>query len=801
LRRLLLPVTTACFLFSACADQEAAERHRHKLKIAAALELQQQASADFVPKGGDGRDDRSLSSYRQDRRVAQGGFIENLQGAMAPESSAEQFGVRRMLADAHNFSARYVGDEAMRNWADLSDQTTAFVNELSNIDGATGRHLMFTRSDQKVLAELRETRAAVRVDRTALQSRLETLDDQIKSQRDQIEQHRGVEKRKTAEAARHALAAGRAAGQEILDLADQASAATRVAIEADVRAKQAQLSVDDLESERRVVKQQIDLLREAIDAHEKHIAAVETRQQQVEQGKADAQKQRQAMFASLREKLESLTADFARRVDAPLEQADNHMAKAAEAAEQAPRHSPNDSRREADLELVATRVGRAHVLTQRIVAQASFAHTLGLVARSVDQLLEGVPQATRTQYGTEVYRNQATQMARRHAALVADAIKVVRTGLEEAAELADRAGDGPIGQSALVYEQLLRTYERRISGSADGRIADADSGTSPAGPAMAEAASESDVAQLATGAPAGELPPLPDEAFGAGIGMLLWVDSALLTPESLKATSAMLLAANASMLKGPLAKFEQSYDRFRAHGGTSLVAAMRINPPPQEKDPVLFISLQEDADEEGLLQWLEQLNPTPDDKMRTSRSGPWLVVHGDKFEPPVAGDPKRSEAFRQCVQEAGRNPVVVAVVPDESMLQAVGEAGNSGLPIGPDALGASIEDVRWFAASLRLGEAFGLYSTTHYDDEQTAATAAAQVHEKLNQSVGGEQGGPMAMFLLMLKSAIKIDQQGPKVRIDLAGPALRGLVGMAAPMMAQLGGQFGAVGDGGKPVR
>jgi len=807
--RHVIPALMVLALVTACDNQEAARRADESARIALTLMAHNDLRLDFVPSGDGEQDKMALADYRHKQRMKKGGLIESLTAVSRMGTRGEQYAVGTMLADAHSSTAHFFAGVAMRRWADQADRSTLLVTHLSKIDQVNGSIQLFDRSESDLQAKLRGERTTLSSQLGQYRSEVDDIGARIETAKKSLESHDLERKMKEAEATEHLSQIKDASGTLLLDLSQKAAEARLAAVRAEYRLKHQKINIDILNSELRVSSRKLEFSQQLQDAINSQVDQVARRQQSMADAHAEKQIERQELCRQLKELFSELMAAYNQNVEKPLISAVEHASTAVDIAEGVEQKAPRDSRRHAALNVVAMKVAKGHIQTQQIITKASFGHTLTVVADSVERLLERADEADRAQYATDIYRNQANEFTQQHEKLIAEAKQFIEAGLAESQELAD-GSEGDVANSAATLNGLFAAYAKRI----DDTLGSQTSMRSSPPPAVASKPAASP-ATLLPSLPygrglvgvteiVGELPALPQQALAENVSVLVWIDGRKLTPTVLRNTARMLLADNAGVVQGPLDEFANQYGQFASAGGTSLLVSAQMpreadGPPPGPTvDGALFVSLKPAADEAAIADMIRVLtssNPMSPE-LTTERDGDWLMMRPSESRPDPEETPERRATFERAFAAAGDAPIRFVVVPDESMRQQMAASATmAGPQLGGGDFEQDLEGIQWIAASIKLADEFGLYSTIEYLDESSAAAAAQALNDQFDkQLAGGEISGPMAMFAPMIRSALQVRQEGSSMQMSLSGPALRGLVAMAAPMVTQMmgGGASGA---------
>ncbi len=785
-------------MLAGCADEQAARRAQDDAKIQGVLTAHGELDVGFVPMGGAEDGGATLAAFRHEQRESV--LRKQLESVTGRGTDVQQHGTAQLLADAQAFTARHIADEALLEWTRFAGESTSLMAHLAKIDRDTGQLQLFARDDSGLLDKLADQRAAIDRRLKDHTQQIDSLDAQIVDHQSQYESHANTRQSQEAEAAQYAMQIGQAQGVEILQLAEAVRETNKTAADAEVRQKEQRLTIEILESERRVMQRQSALETESLAQVRQQIEVVEQRQDEMALQLEERQAQWVEQFKELRTQFADLTKRFTQVVHDPLVNATTQMTDAIDAAQGAVGHAPRESLQLAKLELTAMHLGKVHVLTQHISAQGSFGRTLLVLASGVEKLVDLGPASYPSEIEPPIYRNQAKMMIDEQAVLISDAQKLIEEARDHAEELAE-GSDEDIATTARTYVQLLNTYAGRIEETRlDRPLALAATPTAAAERASDQAASARSLAPSATAAPldiaiTGELPPLPALAVNDQVAVLVWLDGRALTPSAIRQTVQTAAPQNAEQLEAGLGMFDGMYGRFAAAGGTSILAAFPVSedevPGPEGMirdqrgfKPILYVSLAEDADEEAIAAWLSEANP--EDQLSTDRHGPWLVVRPPGVDAPIEGTAERRRLFEAAFAASGPSPLAVAVVPNAALRDQA--ARTTTQLLGAD---AQQQDVlfkaHWFGMSLKMADELGLYAAVHLEDADSAVAAADLVEAELEKLTQLE--GPAALIGAMIRSAVHVDAADELLRVDVSGPSLNAAIGMAVPIVTQMMGE------------
>lgn len=811
-----------------CTDEAASKRNDADRRIAALVAQRQKDAIPFVPKHAD-MPDATLVQFRQAKRDE---HIEDLTQIRSIGTPMQQSAVNALLAGEYAGKAHDLSEAVAMDWSRFESRTVDLIDQVGKLEGAIDHVVLFEPDEAPVLAMLRD-QVIEGNNRLADHERaVAQLEKKIAEHTALAEKHAAERVARAAEVAAGRSEIGQAEGTAILDIADRVQRAGADMASADAKYQLEASRIEVLSSELRVVQQQSDLAREVATSLRARVAEVETRSESIARALDEQIVVFRELLVALNSRAEKLAAAFDQDVAEKLRGAAEDMKTAVEMAETARRHATRKERRAAESEVVAMMLGRVHVLVGDVLARRAYGRTLEVVADGVAAALEKGPRINLESEAIRVHENQAKNILDSERELIEEARVAIDEGRKRAVDLAEGPESDPYVQGGADYIVLFDAYAARLKAPVvrpEPRVINPEPVTEavveddplpepaavtlpePVAVTLPEPAADTPPMPVAVTLPEpaaatspdvpggpvtmhGELPPLPDALLTDRTPMLAWVDGRHLTPAAVRETATLLLGAGAGQFDGQIAMFEQFYQDFAEAGGTSVVGAISVGGGEESGDPRLYVSLAPDADEANVSAWIQQVNRDPSLDLQTRRNGDWMVGSPGGAELQVSEGKDIRAAVEEACQAMGPSPLLVTIVPTEDLL-AEAEARQDAVPMGADLaeLEPMLEQARWFAIAVRLGEAVGIYTTMQLPDRGTAANAAQLAQEKLDQTLSqlAESGGPMAMAGPLLRGTIQITAEEDRLHINVSGPGFRMLAAMAASFMG--GGEAGEI--------
>ncbi len=304
-------------------------------------------------------------------------------------------------------------------------------------------------------------------------------------------------------------------------------------------------------------------------------------------------------------------------------------------------------------------------------------------------------------------------------------------------------------------------------------------------------------------------PQLPPNAVGPQTTVVSYMDGSTFTPDAMRQAARAVLGPNSpslAQLNQQIAKYQERYDKATQAGVQSLMviantSAPQKNPaganaaaPPQgmKEQAATWVQLKPGADSAAVEKMIrEEMKPEDQDKAVFERQGNFLVMHQKDQKLPANADAARAKQFADALSHANA-AVVVAFIPDQAMRdQAKKEQNNANSPKWIQDAMPVLSNSQWGTLAVNLGQAPAITVTVQTADDQSAKTLSASINAGLaqlrqlaqNPNQGAGAGGPMAMIAPMLAplaDALRPNQQGSTVMVQLNGPALSMIAETAA---------------------
>ena len=303
-------------------------------------------------------------------------------------------------------------------------------------------------------------------------------------------------------------------------------------------------------------------------------------------------------------------------------------------------------------------------------------------------------------------------------------------------------------------------------------------------------------------------PQLPPNAVGPQTTVVSYMDGASFTPDAMRQAARAVLGPNSpslAQLNQQIAKYQEQYDKATKAGVQSLMVIANTSaqrnpgganaaaPEGMKEQAATWVQLKPGADSAAVEKMIrEEMKPADQEKNVFERQGNFLVVHEKDQKLPAASDADRAKQFIEALSHAANAAVVVAFIPDQATRdQAKNQQNNANTPKWIADAMPVLSNSKWGTLAVSFGQSPAITVTVQTADDQSAKTLATSINAGLaqlrqlaqNPNQGPGAGGPMAMFAPMLAplaDALKPNQQGSTVTVQLNGPALAMIAETAA---------------------
>lgn len=451
-------MTGSLCLLPACSDSQSAQNAQVVRTHREVTQILNQAQRSYVP--GDQPVETSLVSWRQDQQAQ---AQAKLQEILDQGTKAQQIATRRLAADIYDSAARAQIVEAVTQWTELSSRSSLLLSYLQAVDRADSQLRRFSGDSSNLVADMRAQADTLRKQSDAFQKelaqvqatvkeldqKLASLDQQLQklttqsaSLRQQAFSQTGVERYQSYEKAAQAAISSNKVSAERQTLAAQR---------------------DIAQANAAVISRQLELSNEALKQIEAQTKAAQSSIEDQQRLKAKAQQDKTAAIEKLDSELEKVVADYKTLMDEGFGQALAQLDKAIDLLDDTVAMTDdNQMRRLVQLDLLARKVSRLHVLSMQSAAASDWARKLGVISQMATDTKR--PGGAMIAGKSTFYETTAQSAANQLSQIIAEGLRTASEANELAATLTQGGSDADsIAQNAAALSTLASSYSSQIN--------------------------------------------------------------------------------------------------------------------------------------------------------------------------------------------------------------------------------------------------------------------------------------------------------------------------------------------------
>ena len=398
-----------------------------------AVESFQQAHRGYVPQGADA-DPLDARRYRQQ---ALRETTQQLDEVAESGPVAQQISARRLLADIDLSAAYHLTREASMAYARLVPRTVKLMSHSVAADRAAARGDALDLNQPELIQVLEQEIQTQSKRQKQLQDELAELAEQLKVEEAAQAEQRQARDQATSQAQSLREQGFVAEGDEQFDLYDQAAKQERQAAVATAEMERRQLNIDMLSSRIDVANSQLSLINELVNELRQRVEAGRQRQQEIEQGVAEAHEARDVSLTTLTAEFQDVLATYREEVDAPLNAAGQRLNQAVRHLDTAQGQAGGGADRVLAQNVQGDRLAALTTHAQLLAEQMQIVQGFH---QSVSLLRDAVQQINPDQ--TEPFDTALSALDAQSQELAAQA----RQTIESARELAGQVGDSELAE-------------------------------------------------------------------------------------------------------------------------------------------------------------------------------------------------------------------------------------------------------------------------------------------------------------------------------------------------------------------
>lgn len=725
---------------------------------------------------------------------------------------AQQAAALGLLSDAYASQARHTHRAAMTSWSEIQHESGKLISYVTAIDITDHRARKFDANVAALKGELDTFQAKTRSEHEGLKTRADDLNSKITALDQEIakwtqtrDNHRNNSQSLRSDATN---ATGVKQRTMILDAIKAERESSKAATEIERRT----VFLDVHKHELSIIDRKLKIKQLAEDEIDAAISGTAKRKQNHEQERGQAATDLQTIADTLQAAFEKIDGAYKDSVAKGLDLAAANMEKAIAEATKAQKKADRSTKAISDLMVATKNVELVHILTEHCEAASGYGNNLAtLTARAksmgvknadafearyneikkkqtddADKAREAADAASEIISGMSSQEDEVGLVARRQADHV--------TGYKERLDASKLAAEIPVGSVA----RAAITGPRIVGPGVEPPVPTPPTPTPPGpGPAGGATITEAMAA-------------LPDIATGESVMMVVRLDGRLISPKIVKDTVISLAGPQAMEKVGmPLMMYTGAYGQFANAGGKGVVLIFPMEEGAAEPQPVILVGTKDGSTPDGFKALITQIagDPAAVDEAEYSQVTPdWLAMSQKGKALPAGGSQARRALIEAALGANGDAALSVGIIIDDKTraLAEKGSAAAEGAPVDVEAAKEFLAKMQWVGVAVKLGDNVGIYTTTKFNDAETATAAKekfeAELAKMLKPPADGEPdpfGGMGAMVGGMLKGAIQVQVKDDQLTINLAGPGFKGIAQMAIGMAMSAGG--GAE-PGGPPI-
>jgi len=294
---------------------------------------------------------------------------------------------------------------------------------------------------------------------------------------------------------------------------------------------------------------------------------------------------------------------------------------------------------------------------------------------------------------------------------------------------------------------------------------------------------------------------LPPSAVSGETFAIAKLDVSKMAPAALEAAAKVVMGPNAQMAQGAIEKYKAQYDEY-AKSAESATFVMTGDPGTQKDiQPIVYVKLKPGSDHAAVEKKIreDQAKNGKGEEMDISHEGDFVVMRKKgSAAPNGSGDAGRASGFADVLNKSDK-AFTVAILPTEKVRAKMkaDAKGDPNQPAWASTLASNVADSKWMKLELSLGEAPALGATVQAADDAGAngiVTAVGEGSKMLRdqaaqlKQAGQPQLAAMGDAMNGLADALKPNQSGAQVSINVDGKTVGPIVAQFIPLIMNAGG-------------
>lgn len=455
---LMAAMTGPLCLLPACSDSQSAQNAQVMRTHREVTAILSKAQRSYVP--GDEPVETSLVAWRQEQQQE---AQAKLQEILDQGTVSQQIATRRLAADIYDSAARAQVIDTVAQWTELSARSALLLSYLQSVDRADAQLRRFSGDASDLMADMRAQAQKLDKQSEDLQKELAQVQATIKEQDSQLQDLSKQLQQLTAQSANLRQQAFSQTGTERHQSYEKAAQAAINANKVSAQHQTLAARREIAQANAAVLSRRLALSNEALKQIETQIKNTQASVADQQRLREKAQKDKTAAIEKLDSELEKIVAQYKSLMDegfgkslAQLDQAIELLDKTIAMA------SDNQMRRLVQLDLLARKISRLHVLSMQASAAGDWARKLGVIAQMASDPKR--PGGAMIAGKSTFYETTAQSALNHHNSIIAEGLRTASEANELASLLTQGGSDSdPIATNAATLATLANNYTSQIN--------------------------------------------------------------------------------------------------------------------------------------------------------------------------------------------------------------------------------------------------------------------------------------------------------------------------------------------------
>lgn len=456
----VLPLILTAVIAAGCSDGQSAQSAQVRLSQQEINKVLTQAQLPYVPdnKGG-------LTSRVAWRQQLQDKAQQQLQTILNQGTAAQKITSRKLSSDLYDSSARQQLIDVIHQWTELSDQSALLLGYLQAVDRANAQVQRFARSQSSLLADMNSQATELQQKSEAIQQELSQWQTKANDLSTQIGQLDQQTQKATDQAAQLREKAFSLTGKERFETYEKASKVALTANDISSKLQSAQAQLDLISSRNAILARQLELSNEAVNQIQEQMKLTQEAQQDQDRLKVRAQQEKEKAVEQLDTSLQKIVVQYKDLNEKGFAPIAEELDKAIKMLEDAlPLATNNNAKRQIQLDLLARRVSKLHLLATQASASGDWARKVQVIADVVkDPARAGGPLILDK---VSAYNALAEAAASQNLKIVTEALAEGSQATDVVSQIVQAGNENdPIVAQANALGTIINAYNKQINDS------------------------------------------------------------------------------------------------------------------------------------------------------------------------------------------------------------------------------------------------------------------------------------------------------------------------------------------------